>query len=323
MPGITWNSCCSPCPHGASSHPPHVECLYLPWTSSIHRLSLWNYRKASIGTTPLQGFLLLLTWKIPPTGARPTPSKRGIFEALRAHPQDSKCFHAVLNLQENQRLVAHHRTQPFQHTFLNPYHRTQLLPYNLHHRTQPLKDNFLDRRQLYSYTSAQISSYLHPHDPDGTPASFEVFTLSKRCLPCFLSTRKASQKCRAHPLLCPKVTKATLLRVPHAFAQTAYPSQPTPLEHMVNMSHWGPLEDAPPQAILSSCFISAVQWASLTGGNPQSQHSSSLSLSTLRSEMLDSSGAWVSCSNANICCLSSSKHLCMLQLVWHHREYHP
>ena len=39
-----------------------------------------------------------------PTGARPTPSRR----AFTAHPQDSKCFHSVVNLQECQRLVAHH-----------------------------------------------------------------------------------------------------------------------------------------------------------------------------------------------------------------------
>ena len=248
--------------------------------------------------------------------------------AFTAHPQDCMCFHTVLNLQENQRLVAHHRTQPFQHTVLNPYHRTQLLPYNLHHRTQPLKDNFLDRTQLYIiplHKSARICIRMTRMGPLPALRSPHFQNGLSHASPLLLSARtcKASQRCRAHPLLCPKVTKATLPRVPHAFAQTAYPSQPTPLEQMVNMSHWGPLEDAPPQAILSSCFISAVQWASLTSGNPQSQHSSSPSFSTSRSEMLDSSGAWGSCSNANICCLSSSKHLCMLQLAWHHREYHP
>ena len=50
-----------------------------------------------------------------------------------AHPQDSKCFHTVLNLQENQRLIAHHRTQPLQYTF------------------------------------TQISPHLHLHNPEKTP----------------------------------------------------------------------------------------------------------------------------------------------------------
>ena len=42
--------------------------------------------------------------------------KEGIFVAFTAHPQDCKCFHIVINLQKNQGLVAHHRTQPSQFT---------------------------------------------------------------------------------------------------------------------------------------------------------------------------------------------------------------
>ena len=68
--------------------------------------------------------------------------KEGIFVALTAHPYDSKCFHTALSLQENQRLVAHHRTQPLYTLLLNPHHRTQPLQYtvlNIHHRTQSIE----------------------------------------------------------------------------------------------------------------------------------------------------------------------------------------
>ena len=42
---------------GWKSHPPHVECLYLPCPSSVHCLSLWDCRKASAeATPPLQDF---------------------------------------------------------------------------------------------------------------------------------------------------------------------------------------------------------------------------------------------------------------------------
>ena len=77
-------------------------------------------------------------------------------------------------------------------------------------------------------------------NPDGTPAGFEVFTLSKWHLPCFPSTclSKDLQSLPEvpGPLLCPKVTKATLPKAPHAFAKTVYPSQPTSPEYVVNMS---------------------------------------------------------------------------------------
>ena len=44
-----------------------------------------------------------------------TPLRRGfcVCVAFSAHPHYSKCFHTVLNLQENQRIVADHRTQPY------------------------------------------------------------------------------------------------------------------------------------------------------------------------------------------------------------------
>ena len=42
---------------GLKSHLLHVGCLYLPWPSPVHRLSLWNLRKAPTGTTsPLWDF---------------------------------------------------------------------------------------------------------------------------------------------------------------------------------------------------------------------------------------------------------------------------
>ena len=96
----------------------------------------------------ISGEFLLRTHKIPHRRWA-HPFKEGIFVAFTAHPHDSKCFHTVLNLQENQRLVAHLRTQPLQYTVLlnlhhrtQPSHRTVLL--NLHHRTQPLHYTILN-----------------------------------------------------------------------------------------------------------------------------------------------------------------------------------
>ena len=78
--------------------------------------------------TQTQAHRVIKDCKNPLQGPGPN-LKEGIFVALSAHPQDCKCFHTVLNLQENQRSVAHDRKQSFQHTVLNPYHRTQLLAY--------------------------------------------------------------------------------------------------------------------------------------------------------------------------------------------------
>ena len=70
-----------------------------------------QWRRASTGaTSTLQGFSLR-TWKTSHK-LHAHSFKEGIFAAFTAHPHDSKCFYIVLHLQENQRLVAHHRTQP-------------------------------------------------------------------------------------------------------------------------------------------------------------------------------------------------------------------
>ena len=71
---------------------------------------------------------------------------------FRDHPHDSKCFHTVLNMQENQRLVAHHRTQPLQYSVLNLHHGTRPLQYDLCHRTQPLQYDLYHRTQPLQYT---------------------------------------------------------------------------------------------------------------------------------------------------------------------------
>ena len=70
-------------------------------------------------------------------------------------------------------------------------------------------------------------------------------------------------------LLCPRLTKTMLPTVLLAFAETAYPSQPTPPEYMGNtswtQSHWGPLEDAPAGPYAAHVSLSAVNralWAS-------------------------------------------------------------
>ena len=56
------------------------------------------------------------------------PFKEGISVALTAYLQDTKCFHIILNLQKNQRLVVHHRMQLLDYSVL----------LNLHCKTQPL-----------------------------------------------------------------------------------------------------------------------------------------------------------------------------------------
>lgn len=130
--------------------------------------SLWNCRKASTGASPLlKNFVGPIK---PPTGAMPTASGE-IFVAFTAHPKIPNTF-TVINLQENQRVVAHHNTaftvhsptkpisqgtaltahcstkpssgtQPLQYTVL---HKTQTLQYNvllnLHHSTQRLHTLF-------------------------------------------------------------------------------------------------------------------------------------------------------------------------------------
>ena len=98
-------------------------------------------------------------------------------------------------------LGPHLRTQPLQCTvLLNLHPRTQPLEYtvllNLHHRTQPLH-----------YAFAQISPYLHLHNPYGTPASsgpLQGLTFSKWHLACHPSTSLSKDpqnphRCRAHP----------------------------------------------------------------------------------------------------------------------------
>ena len=101
VPGITWNSCCSPCPHGARRANHHmwsafifhgqVQSTVCPQKSqeSLHR-----------GRSTHEAFLL----RIHKTPYRhwAHPFKEGIFVAFTANPQNSKCFHTVLNLQESE-----------------------------------------------------------------------------------------------------------------------------------------------------------------------------------------------------------------------------
>ena len=188
------------------------------------------------------------------------------------------CFHAVLNLQENQRSVAHHRAQSFQHTVLNPYHRTQLLAYSLHHRTQLLKDNFLHRTQLYSiplHKFMHICICVTQMGPLPTSRSSHFQNGISHAFPLLVSVRtcKASQRCQAHSCV-PKSQKPCCQRLPMSL-----PKLFTQVNQL-HLSMWsichelshigGPLRMLPTQAIVCSCFTSAVQWASLTSGNLQS-----------------------------------------------------
>ena len=94
----------------AKSSPPSV---LVKLQESLHR-----------GNSTLMGFLLK-TYKTPQR-CLAHPFKEVMFLAFTAHPHDPKCFHSVLNLQENQRLEAHHGIQA----------SCTILP-NLHDRTQP------------------------------------------------------------------------------------------------------------------------------------------------------------------------------------------
>ena len=157
--------------------------------------------------------------------------KEGIFVTFTAHPED----YTFLNL----------RTQNLQYTVLN-----------LHHKTQPLQSPLV-----------QISPLLHLTWMEPLPAcaSCGVFTLSKWHLECHPSTslNKDPQPALPHsgcgPTPVSHSSKPQAAKFPLAFAETAYPSRPTPPEYVVNMSctqsHWGHLKDIPPWEIDCSCFI--------------------------------------------------------------------
>ena len=112
-------------------HPLHVQCPY------IHRLlqsTIYPCNSNNRGNSNPEEFFYYYYFIIKdpqnPHRQWAHPFKEGILVAFAAYPQNTICFHIVLNLQENQRLVAHHRTQPLQYTVL----------LNLHQRTQPLQN---------------------------------------------------------------------------------------------------------------------------------------------------------------------------------------
>ena len=130
MPGVTWNSCCSPCRHGARRA---THCM---WSAFIFHGQVQTIicpfeisgKPPPEQPHPCRGFLLLRTCKTP-NRHWAHPFKEGIVEAP---PTRLQMLYIGLNLQENQRLIAHHRTQPLD-TVLNLHHRTSL---NLHHTSQ-------------------------------------------------------------------------------------------------------------------------------------------------------------------------------------------
>ena len=97
--------------------------------SSSPPSTLWDCRKATTGGTPsLQGFLLRNNKT--PHKRQAHPFKESsvfgffffFFAPFTAQPYDSKSFHTVLNLQDNQRSATHHRIQPLQYTLLLSLH---------------------------------------------------------------------------------------------------------------------------------------------------------------------------------------------------------
>ena len=96
------------------------------------------------------------------------------------HPQDSKCSHTLLNLQENQRSVAHHRTQPLQYTVL----------LNLHHRTQTKSTSCITEHSLYSQSVNSVAQLcpticdpMNHSTPPHKPAHICIHTTRKGPLP--------------------------------------------------------------------------------------------------------------------------------------------
>ena len=191
-----------------------------------------------------------------------------VFPVFTVHPYDR----IFLNL----------RTQPLYTVLLNLQHRTQPLQYSVLHRTQPLQ-----------YTFTQISPQLHLCKLHGVPASLsslQAFTLSKCCLMCCPSAslhndpQPPASPSPPYPQPihrwwvqpCVPESQNQAARVPLAFTKTAYLSQSTPPEYVIDMSwtqsHWGPLEEVllGPQAAHAS--LSASQWASLPSGDLQSHN---------------------------------------------------
>ena len=127
MPGITWNSCCSPCPYGTRRITHHMERAFI-FQGQVQS----TVCPCETAGKPLQGQshpcgVLLRTHKTPHRHWA-HPFKDGILCVCVAFtapppppPHNSKCFPIVLNLQENQ------RTQSLLYTLL----------LNLHHRTKP------------------------------------------------------------------------------------------------------------------------------------------------------------------------------------------
>ena len=101
-PGITWDSCCSSCPHGARRATHHMCSAFIFHGQVQSTVCLRETSgKPPQGQLCLCGAFILRTRKIAHRHWA-HPCKEGIFVAITAHPHDSKCFHTVLNLQENQ-----------------------------------------------------------------------------------------------------------------------------------------------------------------------------------------------------------------------------
>ena len=110
VPGITWNSCHSTSLTGLEETPTAcgMPLSFIAKSSPPSVLVKLQENLHKGNSTTLGFFIKDLK---PPQRCWAHPFEEGIFVSFTAHPHDPKCVHTVLNLQENQRLEAHHRTQ--------------------------------------------------------------------------------------------------------------------------------------------------------------------------------------------------------------------
>ena len=153
-------------------------------------------------------------------------------------------------------------------------------------------------------------------------APFRICTLSKQHLTrrpwTPLSKDPQNHRCQAYPV--PQSCKSQTAKVSPCFCQSCLFKPTNSAECVVGTrepSRAGSPLGMSPQAIGYSCFLPAAQRGLLPGGDLQS-HSVIiivLSLTASPSPSLTASLSEVlgSCSNSNIRCSSSSKHLCTLR----------
>ena len=181
-PGITWNSCCSPCLMGLEEPPTAcgvpLSSMASPPSALVRlqeSLDRGNSTPAGLFTKDPQNH---------PQAPGP-PIQRGISAAFTAHPRFLPNAFTLLNLQESEvsntsqntsftEPCSKSRTQPSQYTVLNLQERTQL---DLKTGHSPYS--------MPSHQSAHICICVTQKRPLPARAPFRLFTLSM--VPCTLS----------------------------------------------------------------------------------------------------------------------------------------